>query len=448
MLKQIQQIVPETVKVMALMVLVLTIATPSFRAIGASKTFDIDGISWEVDFVDGGAVLSKAQTGVRQIVSIPSEFDGNVLTGIGVSAFCYNKTITNVTIPNGVTNIGAYAFVGCSSLQKVELPSSLKSIGFNAFGWCVSLESVELPRGCEREDGYVFCGCTNLSDIRVEDGNLHFASVDGVLYDNDLTTLLYCQGQRTSFEIPYGVTKIGDSAFSGVASLESVTFPATLEEIGYGAFQDSGIMSMSLPLSLRVIRDSAFMSCQGLVNVEIPDGVLEIESLAFDGCENLETVVIPASVERVGECAFNGCCSLQSVTFLGDAPIGGSDLFMGTPDDMKIHVKKSSEGWVLWHDRPLVYDAADQGGDDDDPSSAVDEWRHEEDDGYVILTGDARRGVSTISRHTKGTVTIPTEIDGMPVVEVTPEAFRGCRGLTEILVESDSAFFTSVDGVL
>jgi len=82
-----------------------------------------------------------------------------------------------------------------------------------------------------------------------------------------------------------------------------------------------------------------------------------------------------------------------------------------------------------------------------DPETGV-EWKYVIEDGYSILYGDAAHDVSAISRHVKGVVAIPADIDGYPIAEVMPEAFCGCQGVAEFQVHPDNAFFVAIDGVV
>lgn len=43
---------------------------------------------------------------------------------------------------------------------------------------------------------------------------MNYTSIDGVLYNKAVTTLVACPGSKTSVSIPPGVTIIGDAAFS------------------------------------------------------------------------------------------------------------------------------------------------------------------------------------------------------------------------------------------
>ena len=53
--------------------------------------------------------------------------------------------------------------------------------------------------------------------------------------------------------------------------------------IGFEAFRNSGVMSVYLPNTIKVIDEYAFRNCYGLININIPDSVTEIDGSAFSG---------------------------------------------------------------------------------------------------------------------------------------------------------------------
>jgi len=76
-----------------------------------------------------------------------------------------------------------------------------------------------------------------LTAIGVSEGNPNYASVDGVLYDKAMTTLVACPaGKPGAFTIPNSVTAIGDYAFAVCTALTSVTIPDSVTTIGNYAF--------------------------------------------------------------------------------------------------------------------------------------------------------------------------------------------------------------------
>jgi len=66
------------------------------------------------------------------------------------------------------------------------------------------------------------------------------------------------------------------------------------------------LSAVDIPATVTEIGGGAFTFC-GLEEVRIPDGVTEIGASAFEGCWSLRSVVIPDSVKAIGESAFNSC---------------------------------------------------------------------------------------------------------------------------------------------
>ena len=141
--------------------------------------------------------------------------------------------------------------------------------------------------------------------------------------------------------IPDSVTELGDFSFAR-SSLSSVRIPDSVEKIGYAAFYHCDSLSdVTIPDSVKTIELGAFTGTPWLYewqttedgnnylivgdnillgykgeggNVTIPEGVKTIAPGCFLGNTNITGVSIPGSVETIGEDAFNGCTSLNTVS--------------------------------------------------------------------------------------------------------------------------------------
>ena len=149
----------------------------------------------------------------------------------------YYFQIKRIVIDLGVTSIGKRAFCHCSSAIDVTIPSSVTRIGDNAFSICYSLASVAMPSSVTSIGFSVFHGCGNLTSIHVADNNPSYTSVDGVLFNKAMTTLIqFPEGKSGAYTIPDSVTSIGAHTFSSCRSLTSVTIPGSVTSIGDWAF--------------------------------------------------------------------------------------------------------------------------------------------------------------------------------------------------------------------
>ena len=166
-------------------------------------------------------------------------------------------------------------------------------------------------------DTGIFYFCYDLTSIKVSETNAYFSSIDGVLFNKDLTTILrYPAGKTdTEYVIPDSVTSIDNNAFTYSKNLTSVTIPSGVTSIGTGVFSHcTALESVTIPDSVKTIEDSAFYNCRSLTSVTIPDGVTSIGNATFANCYALTSVTIPDSVTNIGNSAFSYCKSLESVT--------------------------------------------------------------------------------------------------------------------------------------
>lgn len=320
---------------------------------------------WIYEPVDGTAVIS-GYIGEETNLTVPSELDGLPVTEIGMYAFLGCETIVSITIPDSVTRIGDGAFSYVETLESITLPDTLTSIGSYAFdatayasllgNWTDgalyignylvaleeayvgeltvadgtvliadqlfyaqdSIEAISLPASLRSVGLNFFEQCYSLRSITVDGGNEFYASVDGVLFDKDVATLIKCPSHIEKVTIPESITSIGEYAFTECSLITEIAVPEGVTELAEGVFSQCGSLeSVTLPDSLTYIGVSAFTMCDALTDVVIPKNVGRIDAEAFTLCSALENISIPAGVEEIGANAFTGCTALAEINVDG-----------------------------------------------------------------------------------------------------------------------------------
>ena len=122
--------------------------------------------------------------------------------------------------------------------------------------------------------------------------------MEGVYYISDVPWYPY----RSSIEsviIEDGITSIFRYAFWENVNLLECDIPATVENIGYGAFN----------------------GCTSLTDIVIPDACTTIDSYAFSGCTGLTQIHIPANVTSMSSDSFRSCTGINTLTVDSDNPV-------------------------------------------------------------------------------------------------------------------------------
>ena len=99
--------------------------------------------------------------------------------------------------------------------------------------------------------------------------------------------------------IPYNI-------FYGCSSLEGITLPRTIKYIKDGAFRDcTRLEEINLSEGLLEIGESAFWNCSHIKDIRIPNGVTTLGNYVFNGCR-LKSLYIPKSVKNIDINFFTG----------------------------------------------------------------------------------------------------------------------------------------------
>lgn len=254
-----------------------------------------------------------------QVKHLGSVYD---VTSVGSWAFSDCTRLASIEIPSSVTALGSGAFSNCTKLASIEIPSSVTKIGGGAFQYCESIRSVEIPSSVTYIGEHAFMDCTRLASVEIP-SSVTFIGVGTfnncplppqlLVYDNETKCYGWVGDESKCIEvsIPYGVTKIAETAFVGCSNLESIEIPGTVTEIAYSAFFDcSSLVSIEIPNSVTYIGENAFMDCTRLESIEIPSSVAEIDENAFWGCGSLKTIRVPKGC-KIGEDAIPSSCEVE-----------------------------------------------------------------------------------------------------------------------------------------
>lgn len=149
-----------------------------------------------------------------------------------------------------------------------------------------------------------------------------------------------CKNRITKVHLPEGIEYI--EGFDSCVSLREINIPASVTEIGKGAFSGCRkLKSIQLPDSLNRISESAFCGCYSLTEVSIPGNVKKIGSSAFAECRNLKKVKLSQGLKEIGDDAFCNCYSLREISIPDSVTTLGESAFRQCKNLKKVKVSNN-----------------------------------------------------------------------------------------------------------
>ena len=251
-------------------------------------------------------------------LAIPREHNGKAVTQIKGYAFNGNSIIKKLVLSSNLEKINNAAFYSCknletvkinarrienlyafsnnSNLKEVEIGKNVEYISETTFHSCKNLIDVIICSEKVIISSSMFNNCSLLAEIKVNEENKAFKSIDGVVYSKDGTIIyIYPPGKHgDTYIFPREVKKLGWSSFRYNIYLKEIDIPSTVE----------------------IVDDAAFYSCKNLETVKINAKRIG-NSYTFSNNINLKEVEIGENVEYIGSQTFSNCKNLTEVNYLG-----------------------------------------------------------------------------------------------------------------------------------
>lgn len=179
--------------------------------------------------------------------------------------------LETVTLPKNIVELGQRTFFRCSCLTQVQ-GENLETVGENSFFMCSNLKKLITPR-LETICQAAFYNCSSLKEV-----NLPCLKILGNhAFDG-------CQ-KLTKFFAPR-LEVIEECGFECCEKLTTVLAPS-LKTIRSEAFNGCQHLTTITAPNLEVIEEDAFSNCSNLKNLFLPASVQKIGWGAFDGCDKL-----------------------------------------------------------------------------------------------------------------------------------------------------------------
>ncbi len=270
-----------------------------------------------------GILYDKQKT---RLILCPRMYEGDLFLPETVNSldeycFSYCKSINSITFSNSLKSIGNFCFYYSKIEEPFILPLYLESIGNSSFGWS-DIPSITIPASTTLIGDQAFGG-NSFTEINVDKDNPNYASLDGVLYNKDLSELLAYPRRKP------------DETFTVLGQVKIIRKNAFLYHYNYDR---------------RCSYSSPSEDLVALKKLIIENGVEVIEENNFDHFTNLTTVELPASLKEIKENTFDGCDNLFEVTVYATTPPNASGFLAAS--NRKLHVLpecldiyKSSRYW-------------------------------------------------------------------------------------------------------
>ncbi len=271
----------------------------------------------------------------------------------------YKGSSKKVIVPEGVTELAPCLFWDNQIIEEVVLPDSLVNLSGDTFYNSKNLKRVTITKNVKFMGNNPFAGCPK---IVVKNESPYFNMVDGVLYNKDLSVLIYypISNDRKNYSIIEGCRRIGKHSFYMCNNLEKVIIPKTVIKLENNPF--SGCDKLKIDnyseyyhICDDVIYDSDYSSVIGCLN-SINTGELVLKDVkricrnSFWNCKGIRRIVLPNTLEKIGYNPFVGCSNIEFVSNSKNYTVYNDALFTSDMDTLVCYPAKYAVGDIYLPD--------------------------------------------------------------------------------------------------
>ncbi len=319
------------------------------------------------------------------------------------------RALTSVSIPEGVTSIGVTAFGGCTALTEVVIPSTVTNIGENAFVQ-TGLQRIEVKNPTPIEiNADCFTPRYAYATLVVPFGSMvdyqgaavwsNFNQMDdhSVFKANTAegVEVTYKLLSETACQVGDGTNRAISTSYSGAVTIPESVNGITVIAIGDYAFRACSLTEISLPATLNSIGNNSVASCSNLTKV-------------------IANMTDPFDID---DTSFS--LSLQADLYVEYASL----------DAYKAHIQ-----WKKFHriipfssDPTIIIDVNADG-------SLYTFYKVISEADKTCQVGIGQEGSTAIPTTYAGDFTIPSSVNGYTVTKVGAYAFKGCSGITAVIL--------------
>ena len=222
--------------------------------------------------------------------------------------------------------------------DKSKPVTALNNFAFNCDN---VLKTVNIGASVLKIEKDSFYSCWALTCINVDENNPNYCSVDGVLYNKDMTEIICCPIRHSEYLADkYGYSEPPekeDAGYDGyVKNVLTFTVPESVTVIGELSFNYTDIHVLYLPEGLKTIETMSFFKSTSLESIftyaqdgeqkkvyaSFPESIEYIGSDAFSYDQALKYVYIPENITFIGHHAFWECVYKSDGEILGLTDIG------------------------------------------------------------------------------------------------------------------------------